>query len=180
MSDRANVPAFPRPVSQDPTGRYSAHDGATLREYLTGQALIGILAVNARNDIATSEQSQLPPATFILDYQLVASHAVAMADLTLIALDDVTHEDAVKRVADLHVLAQESVDSMEKDKQQEQEGENKDPAAAALPEAQGGGQLPPAPTSEAAEGKPAKTDQKSPAKDPAAGAAANNAGKAKA
>ena len=90
MSNRANVPAFPRPVSQDPTGRHDAQDGATLREYLTGQALIGMLA--------TSAGSNYP-----LDYPEVADLAVALADLTLIALEDVTHEDAVKRAEEAPV-----------------------------------------------------------------------------
>ena len=82
--NRANSPAFPRPVSQDPTGRHDAQAGATLREYLTGQALIGVMAINAgRNP----------------DYEVVARHAVALADLALYALDDMPHEDALKRVA---------------------------------------------------------------------------------
>ena len=152
--NRADSPAFPRPISQDPTGKYPAQDGATLREYLTGQALVGVLAINAGGNP---------------DYELVASHAVALADLTLIALDDVSHEDAVKRIKVLDALAQESVDSMEKE--QEQEGE-KDPAT-------GDGTTPPeaaAPTSETAEGKPAKTDQK----DPAAKSDGKKTGKAKA
>ena len=119
MSNRANLPAFPRPASQDPTGRYPSQDGATLREYLTGQALVGVLAINAGGNP---------------DYELVASHAVALADLTLIALDDVTHEDAVKRAEEARVnpfTGDTTTGELHK-------GE-KEPAAAAL---QGGGQLP--------------------------------------
>ena len=81
--NRANSPAFPRPASQASSGNHPSQEGATLREYLAGQALIGVMAANAGGNP---------------DYELVASHAVAMADLTLIALDRVTHEDNAGRI----------------------------------------------------------------------------------
>ena len=119
--NRSMVPAFPRPASQSPSGNYAPQDGATLREYLTGQALIGVMAANAGGNP---------------DYELVASHAVVLADLTLIALDRVTHEDAVKRVAEVRAIHPLTLDP-EREKLPEDE---KEPAAAAL---QGGGKLPP-------------------------------------
>ena len=88
--NRADIPAFPRPTSTGPNGHFLPQDGLTLREYLTGQAVIGVMALNAGGNP---------------DYELVASHAVALADLTLIALDDVTHEDAVKRIENEPVAA---------------------------------------------------------------------------
>ena len=88
--NRANSPAFPRPTSQDPSGSHPAQPGATLREYLTGQALIGVMAVNAGTN-------------YPLDYPEIASIAVSLADLTLIALEDVTHEDAVKQAEEARV-----------------------------------------------------------------------------
>ena len=151
--NRSDIPAFPRPASSDVHGLHLASEGVTLREYLAGQALIGVLMLNAHD---------LPA-----DYRVMASHAVALADLTLIALEAQTHEDAVKRIEVLDALAQESVDSMEKEQEQEGEKEpaeargihpltldpipedQKEPAAAALPAAAGPTSVP--------EGKPAKT-----------------------
>ena len=156
MSNRANVSAFPRPVSQDPTGRHDAQDGATLREYLTGQALVGVMALNAGCNP---------------DYELVSAHAVALADLTLIALNDVTHEDTVKRISELVAVVKAEQESWnasrdprafaglsrgprDEDLGQTQE-DQKEPAA-------GGGQLPtPSPESfraKAPEVEPPKTD----------------------
>ena len=114
--NRSDSQAFPRPTSQDPTGKYPAQDGATLREYLTGQALIGVLMLNAHD---------LP-----VDYRLMASHAVALADLTLIALADVTHADAVVRIAETHAdpfMRVEDRAQTEEDK--EEPGAAKKPAA---------------------------------------------------
>ena len=88
--NRADSQAFPRPASSDVNGRYIANEGATLREYLTGQALVGMLALNSGS-------------SYPLDYQAVAETAVGLADLTLIALEDVTHEDAVKQVEEARV-----------------------------------------------------------------------------
>ena len=79
--NRAESAAFPRPASSDVQGRHIAMEGATLREYLTGQALVGVMAINAgRNP----------------DHELVARHAVALADLALIALSASSHEEFVE------------------------------------------------------------------------------------
>ena len=136
--NRADDQAFPRPASSDVNGRYLANEGATLREYLTGQALIGVMALNAGGNP---------------DYQLMADHVVAMADLTLIALDRVTHEDNAARIL------RSSADPFARDEDRGQTQEDdKEPVAAGnhgtsdptLPEAAG-------PTS-APEGEPTKTD----------------------
>ena len=122
--NRSMVPVFPRPTSQDPTGKYPAQDGATLREYLTGQALIAVMALNAGGNP---------------DYQLMADHAVAMADLTLIALDRVTHEDNAARIlrssADPFARDQEreNLPEDEKEPAKTDEETSKDPSATKKP-----------------------------------------------
>ena len=115
--NRADIPAFPRPTSTGPNGHFMPQDGLTLREYLAGQALIGVMALNSGRKAG------------LLDYQLIADHAVAMADLTLIALDRVTHEDNAARIL------RSSADpfTRDEDRGQTQEDE-KDTAAETKPE----------------------------------------------
>ena len=145
--NRANAPAFPRPTSTGPSGHYLPQDGLTLREYLTGQAVIGVMALNAGGNP---------------DYELIAAHAVALADLTLIALTDVTHEDTLNRISETVTMVkaeQESWNAQHVKAAEQEQKDEKEPASAALPAAAGPTSVP--------EGKPAKTDEET-SKDPSA------------
>ena len=113
--NRANSKAFPRPTSQSPSGVYPAQDGATLREYLAGQALVGILSKNAGSN-------------YPLEYKEIASIAVGLADLLLMTLEGTSHDTFVKEY-DKTIVAMET-------EKQPAEAETPQPVISYVPPAQ--------------------------------------------